>query len=200
MASTNRRRRRRVCRWRPLCCVAFLCGSLEVTQPGLAITPRASRGAAAEGPAMSLSAWEQQALDSIRNGLAGSDPQLAALLSEFNRLASDGEMPDREKIKAGSRRALRRLRYARWRSRFRRVRQRLGFRRAALLLWLLTTAALIAAVALALSGGDHTTCPETVVQICSGPAPGHSPGSSSRKTTTSQLPRQRAVGIPQAGP
>jgi hypothetical protein len=150
---------------------------------------------------MSLSAWEQQALDSIKNGLAGSDPELAALLSAFNRLASDGEMLDRERIKTGSRRAMRRLRHARWRSSFRRVRQRLGFRRVALLLWLLTTAALIAAVALALTvGGAPTTCPETVVEICTGPAPGHSPGTSSRNTTTSQMPRQRAVGITQAGP
>jgi hypothetical protein len=30
---------------------------------------------------MSLSAWEEQALDSIKDGLAGSDPQLAALLT-----------------------------------------------------------------------------------------------------------------------
>ena len=152
---------------------------------------------------MSLSAWEQQALDSIKKGLAGSDPELAALLSSFNRLASGGKMPDREKIKGGSRRALRRLHYARWRSSFRRVCKRLGFQRAPLLLWLwlLTTAALIAAVALALNvGGDPTTCPETVVQICTGPTPGHSPGSPSRNTTTSQVPRQRAVGIPQAGP
>jgi Protein of unknown function (DUF3040) len=32
---------------------------------------------------MSLSAWEQRALDSIKDGLAGSDPQLAALLTAF---------------------------------------------------------------------------------------------------------------------
>ena len=50
---------------------------------------------------MSLSAWEQQALESIRNGLAGSDPELAALLSAFSRLASDEEMPDRERDKVG---------------------------------------------------------------------------------------------------
>jgi hypothetical protein len=36
---------------------------------------------------MSLSAWEQQALDSIKDGLAGSDPDLAALASAFNCLA-----------------------------------------------------------------------------------------------------------------
>ena len=57
---------------------------------------------------MSLNAWEQQALDSIKNGLAGSDPELAALLSAFTRLASGEEMPDREKVPVRSRRALRR--------------------------------------------------------------------------------------------
>jgi len=30
---------------------------------------------------MSLSAWEQHALDSIQDGLAGSDPELSALLA-----------------------------------------------------------------------------------------------------------------------
>lgn len=65
---------------------------------------------------MSLSAWEQQALHSIKDGLAGSDPELAALLSAFTQLASGEQMPDREKIPAGSRRALRRLRRARRRS------------------------------------------------------------------------------------
>jgi DUF3040 family protein len=32
---------------------------------------------------MSLSAWEQRVLDSIKDGLAGSDPQLAVLLTTF---------------------------------------------------------------------------------------------------------------------
>ncbi|HEX4088982.1 MAG TPA: hypothetical protein VHZ33_09695 [Trebonia sp.] len=155
------------------------------------------RGEAAAGPAMSLSAWEQQALNSIKNELAGSDPELAALISAFNGLASDVEMPDREKIGAGSRRALRRLNRARWRARFRRVGQRLGFRRPALLLWLLTTAVLVAAAVVTVSvGGGHSTCPETALMICTSPAPRHSPGSPSPDTTTSQMPSQRAVGIP----
>jgi len=37
---------------------------------------------------MSLSAWEQDALNSIKNGLADSDPALAARLAMFTRLAS----------------------------------------------------------------------------------------------------------------
>jgi len=145
---------------------------------------------------MSLSAWEQQALESIGNGLAGSDPELAALVSAFNRLASDEEMPDREKTRAVSRRAFRRLRRARWRSHLRRARQRLGVPGIVLLLaWLLTTAALIA-VALAFTvGGNRGTCTETAAIMCVGPAPGHSPGSPSGSTTTGQVSNRGAVGI-----
>jgi len=148
---------------------------------------------------MSLSAWEQQALDSIKDGLAGSDPELAALLSAFTQLASGGDMPDGEKARAGSRRALRRLRRARWRATGRRACQRLGIQRA-VLLWLLTTAAAIA-VALALStGGNHGTCTETAAMICTGPAPGHNAGSPSHNATTGQAPQQPAVRTQQANP
>jgi hypothetical protein len=147
---------------------------------------------------MSLSAWEQQALDSIKDGLAGSDPELAALLSAFTQLASGEEMPDREKVRAGSRRALRRLRRARWRPSARRACQRLGIQRAVLLLWLLTTAAVIA-VALALNaGGDHGICTETVAMICVDQALQHSPGSPS-DNTTGPAPQQPVVPAPQAG-
>jgi hypothetical protein len=147
---------------------------------------------------MSLSAREQHALDSIKDGLAGSDPELAALLSAFNRLASDEEMPDGEKIHAGSRLALGRLRRTRWRSGLRGVCQRLGFARAVLLL--MATVALIV-IALALTvGGHHGTCAETVTMVCARPAPGHSPGSPSHSTSTGQDPQQRVAGIPQAGP
>jgi hypothetical protein len=150
---------------------------------------------------MSLNAREQQALDSIKNGLAGSDPELAALLSAFTRLASGEEMPGREKVPALSRWTVRRSRRGRRRSGVRRTYRRLGFLRAALLLsWVLTTAALIA-VALTLStGGDHGTCTETVAMACGAPDPGRSPASPSRGTTTSQAPQQEATGIPQAGP
>lgn len=144
---------------------------------------------------MSLSAWERQALESIQDGLAGSDPELAALLSVFNRLASDEKMPDREKTRAGSQRAFRPLRRAPRRSRLRRVFHRLGFGRAALLLWLLTTAALLA-VALALNaGGNRGTCTTTAAMTCISPAPGRSPGSPSVNTTTSRASRQPVSGI-----
>ena len=150
---------------------------------------------------MSLSAWEQQALESIKNGLAGSDPELAALLSAFNRLASDDEMPDRETTPAGSRRAFLRLRRARWRASLRGRFRRLGFQGTALLLlWPLVTAALIA-VALALSAaGDHARCTEMVALTCIGPAPSRSPGFPSHSTATSQASQQRVASIPQAAP
>jgi hypothetical protein len=147
---------------------------------------------------MSLSAWEQQALDSIKEGLAGSDPRLAALLSAFTRLASDEEMPDREKIR-GPWRALRRLRRSRSRSGLRTVCRRLGIQRAALLLWLLTSAALIA-IALAFNvGGDHGTCTETVAIVCPAPAAGHSSGAGAR-STADQVPQQRVARTKPASP
>ena len=44
---------------------------------------------------MSLSPRERRALDSIRDRLSGSDPELAALLATFTRLASGEEMQAR---------------------------------------------------------------------------------------------------------
>ena len=79
---------------------------------------------------MSLSAREQQTLNSIRDGLAGSDPELATLLATFTEQASGEQMPPRENI---------------------RVTPRWSIPRCALVPWLLITAVLIA-VALALSG------------------------------------------------
>jgi len=150
---------------------------------------------------MSLSAWEQQVLNSIKDGLAGSDPELAALLSAFTKLTADEEMPSAETVPAGSRRALRRLRRARRRSSSRRALQRMGPHPARLLwlLWPLITAALIAIV-LALNVGDHgTTCVQEGL-VCASPGPAHSSDASLYGTTTGQAPQQQATGIPQAGP
>ena len=83
-----------------------------------------------EGLAVSLSAREQQALNSIRDGLTGSDPDLATLLATFTEQASAEEMPVRETI---------------------RVTPRWGIPRYALVLWPLIAVVLIG-VALALSG------------------------------------------------
>ena len=115
---------------------------------------------------MSMSAWEQQALDSIKDGLASSDPTLAARLTMFTRLAADEEMPAREKVQVGSQRAIRR-----------RVDQHLGWQGGMLLLlWLVTTVALIT-VALASNRGSQGTCTGSWATFCSGGA--SAPGSTS---------------------
>jgi hypothetical protein len=149
---------------------------------------------------MSLNAREQKALDSIKDELGGSDPEMAALLSAFTWLASGKGVPDGEKTRAGSRRAFRQLRRARWRSSLRRMCQRLGFRRTALLLCLLTSAALIAVVLALNAESDHATCVESAAIVCTNPAPGHSPSPASHDTATGQAPQQPAASNPQAGP
>src|ERR1700760_302715 len=94
---------------------------------------------AVEDPSMSLSTWEQQALDSIKHGLAGSDPELAALLTTFSQLAADEEMPARVTLRARSRRAVQSSR-----QRGGRTYQRVALRYA-LLVWFLMTATIIGA-------------------------------------------------------
>ena len=89
---------------------------------------------------MSLSPREQHALDSIRDGLSGSDPELAAMLATFTRLASGEEMPARGPVRARARRHPHR---GKMRPPAHRVYQRLGIYRLALLLWVVITIALI---------------------------------------------------------
>lgn len=48
---------------------------------------------------MSLSAHDRQALGSIEDELTESDPNLAAMLTTFTRLAGDEEMPPRETVR-----------------------------------------------------------------------------------------------------
>jgi hypothetical protein len=48
---------------------------------------------------MSFTEPERQALGSIADGLAGSAPRLASMLTIFSRLATGEEMPVREKIR-----------------------------------------------------------------------------------------------------
>ena len=108
---------------------------------------------------MSLSGWEQDALDSIRTGLADSDPALVGQLTMFTRLASGEDMPVREKLQAVKRQVARRRR---------RMYQRLGMSRAMVLVWLVTTLTLVAA-ALASSRGDGPrTCSGSFFTLCGG--------------------------------
>jgi predicted metal-binding membrane protein len=111
---------------------------------------------------MSLSPWEQDALDSIKNGLADSDPGLVARLAMFTRLAAGEAMPVRDKLQAVSQRVARR-----GARRSRRLYQRLNLGRAMLLVWLVTTLTLIAA-ALATSRASAETCAGPTSALCGG--------------------------------
>jgi hypothetical protein len=125
---------------------------------------------------MSLSTWEQQALDSIKDGLASGEPALVARLTIFARLASGEEMPAREQIHVGSRRAVRRSRPEPRHTR--RAHQRLGLQQAVLLLWLVPTIALIAIAVACNRGGSQGTCTGSWATICTGAtsAPNSVPG------------------------
>jgi hypothetical protein len=125
-----------------------------------------------------LHVWER-ALDLIKDRLAGSDPQLAALLTTFTRLARDEEMPAQEEILAGSRWTIPcssrrpRRRRAGARRRPRSTPGRVGVQWAVLLLWLLTTAVLITvAVVLSRGGGSQGTCTGSWPTFCSRSLPG----------------------------
>jgi hypothetical protein len=122
---------------------------------------------------MSLNAWEQQVLDSIRDGFAASDPRLTSLLSTFSQLASEEEMPVREQIRGGSRRALRRSlhrqhgRLAGGRPPSRRP-QRLGLQWGVWLLWFVMTVAMIVVAVTMNRGTSPSRCTGTWVTFCAG--------------------------------
>ncbi len=120
---------------------------------------------------MSLSGWEQQALDSIKDGLASSDPRLAARLNIFTRLASGEEMPAREKLPAGPRRSRpgpRRRRRGDARGHAQQVHQRTGLHRIMPLLWLVITAALIVVALVCNRVGSHGGCTTPRATSCPG--------------------------------
>lgn len=131
---------------------------------------------------MSLSTWEQEVLDSIKKGLASSDPTLVARLAIFTRLASGEEMPAWERIRAGSRHSRPRPRPPH-RDEMRRgagwLYRHLGLQRAMVLLWLVITVAMIA-VALAYNrDGSHGACTKSWTMLCTDAAPassGSAPG------------------------
>jgi hypothetical protein len=119
---------------------------------------------------VSLSAHDQQELDSIAGGIADSDPGLASMLATFARLAEGEELPAREQIRAaphlrGWGRCLRE-----------------AFRRAggpamspgllAVVLWLVVSVGLIAS-ALAISHGDRGRGCATSAITCAAQAPAH---------------------------
>ena len=134
---------------------------------------------------MSYTELERQALGSIADGLAGSDPRMASMLNIFSRLAAGEEMPAREKIPVRRRRpAAHRPRGARRRPRpgralpqARRLYPRLGRQQAMLLLWAVISAALLA-VALVLNTSGPKACIRSMGTACPSPAiPQHVDGS-----------------------
>ena len=115
---------------------------------------------------MSLSTWEQQALDSIKDDLASCAPALVARLTIFTRLGSGEAMPGRETIHVGSRRAVRRSRPEPRHTR--RGYQRPGLQQAVLLLWLVSTFAVIAIALACNHGGGQGTCTGSWATFCTG--------------------------------
>src|SRR5260370_36935703 len=112
-----------------------------------------------EGPLMSLSDWEQNILDSVKNALTDSDPALVARLTIFTRLASGEEMPGREKIQVGSRRAVLR---SGPQPRHTRRQQTVPP-----LVWLVASGWLIAAPLVCTRGGSQATCTGSLAKISS---------------------------------
>jgi hypothetical protein len=128
---------------------------------------------------MSLSAREQQALDTIHKELAKSDPQLMAMLATFTQLVSNEDMPTRETIHQRSWRAIRYSWCRRDGPRSAADRrgppwQRLGFRRAVLVVYLLITAGLIVTGVILSRESSHRECPSLWAVPCASPAPVHS--------------------------
>ena len=111
---------------------------------------------------MSFNEPEMQALGWIEDGLAGSDPRLASMLNIFSRLAASEEMPAGEKIRVTRgraaahrpRRARRHPRRGRAFPQARRLYPRLGLSQAMALLWVVSTAGMLA-VALVLNTGGR---------------------------------------------
>ena len=128
---------------------------------------------------LSLSPKERQALVSIEDALAGSDPKLASLLATFARLASDEEMPVREKIRATRHRATRRPHRNQSQRRgnahrdARRLCLRLGWPQTMLLLlWLAATIALVAVALILNRDSRNGPCTESWPMVCAQQAPG----------------------------
>ena len=128
---------------------------------------------------MSLNQSETQTLGTIEHRLAGSDPRLASMLNIFTRLAAGEEMPAREKTRVrrgrpAAHRPRRARRHPRRGTALRQVRRlypRLGRQQAILLLWAVTTAALLA-TALLLNTSGHNACIQSIGTACPSP-PSH---------------------------
>ena len=113
---------------------------------------------------MSLTEPETQALGCIANGLAGSDPRLASMLTIFSRLAAGEEMPARQTT-----RVRRDPRRGTARPPPRRRHPRLGWQQARLVVAAVISAALVA-VALAPTASGPRTCARPMRSACPAPS------------------------------
>ena len=126
---------------------------------------------------MSLNQLETQALGSIADGLAGSDPRLASMLTIFSRLAAGEDMPvwQKTRVRRGRPAALRPRRTRRYPRRGMAFPQphrrypRLGCPQAMMVLWAVISAALLTA-ALALTASGHNTYARPMGTACPSPA------------------------------
>jgi len=112
------------------------------------------------GDAMSLSPRDRQSLDSITEGLAGSDPVLARLLDTFTRLTAGEAMPSREHVEGRGR----------IREGVRRVGRRLGPGGIMIVLWLVITVLLVS-LAVVSGNTDRLPCSASQAMGCAQPAP-----------------------------
>ena len=143
---------------------------------------------------MSLTPREELILDSIKDRISRSDPGLAALLAIFTKLAADEDMPLREDIRI-PRQAPRRPSRKRWWRLKRlfgtpvsRARQRFGYQRLALALWLVISIALITTALLLNRGNPGAGCMPALTVACATPAPAQSSPNSPQKTNISREP------------
>jgi hypothetical protein len=139
---------------------------------------------------MSPAGWEHQALNSIQSVLGHTDPKLASQLATFSRLASSEEMPTHERVRSPLRRPPYRRSYRRRRGKA--LDHGRGLQRTIVLIWLVTSVALIT-VAVILSNGGPATCPHAF-GIC-----GVSPGANGLGLGGHQNADARLPSIPLAG-
>ena len=161
---------------------------------------------------MSFTELERQALGSIADGLAGSDPRLASMLNIFSRLVAGEEMPPREKTRIqGGRSTAHRPRHARRHPRAgtarpqpRRLYPRLGWPQSMLLLWAVTTAALLT-IALLLNTSGHNASTQSVRTACPSAPSGSGLASTygwpvaAMRNSTRQRPPSLEAGLPAPG-
>src|SRR5215471_429605 len=127
---------------------------------------------------MSLSVREKHALRSLESRLSGSDPGLASRLATFTQLTAGEDMPAREKIQTGWRRASRRSRDNQWqplRGLVRRRWPRVTRQGAGLVLALVLAFALLAGAMTFGGGGRGRRCPQPGI-TCAWTWPGHTAG------------------------